>query len=385
MSFLKRIAIISDIFIMKAMKKVSKFVLLPILCFSFTSLSACSKDDERVKLTYGEVSHQKYHDISYARLNAMIDAKESFLLVVDPIGCGCFTTFMKASEDYISRNHLTLYRIKVADFAGNNTHGIKVVEGNTTFAIFNEGSVQQVLVSNAQTEIMEKKEEFEEYISKYISKPNIYLVKPADLDVIYHTDNKATIYFGRNRCGDCSYINNHFLYDYMRDRDDILFVCDGDDIGLREYDEDGKLIDDKPWKAFKEKYGLTNVNNPTYGYDEGVVPTFLTISGNLESTTYHCGAVAFNDFVKKVGDLYLVTTNYYTAERQAHLPYAANMAPLQNLAVSKDQVSFYDEAETMGSWSKSASQSFYFTRVKAYLDSNLSVNNSHPYGVLVKN
>ncbi len=353
------------------MKKVSKAILIPLFCLSFSVLSGCAKKDERVKLTYGEVTHQKYHEISYARLEKMIDAKESFLLVVDPKGCSCFSYFMKASEDYIKDNHLVLYYMKVADFNGNENKGIKVVEGSTSFSIFNKGEIQQSIVSNSSTEIMEQKDKFVEYVDKYIKKPNMYLVTPSDLDVMYKNANKSLIYFARNKCGDCSYINKNFLFDYMYEREEIMYVLDGDE-SVRKYDEGGNLINQAEWQEFKAKYGLTTGNNPKYGFGDdktgGVVPTFLVVSGTEEEVTYHSGAVAFNDTVTKVGEEYKVTNTYYSTARQADLNYLNGLGSLENIPVQKDDVFFFNEEETVGTWKQAASQDAYFTRVKAFLD-----------------
>ena len=356
------------------MKKVLKLIYLPLLCLTLGSISSCSKGDERVKLTYGEVTHQKYHEISYARFAQMIENKESFLLVVDPKGCACFSYFMKASEDYIRENHLVLYYMKVSDFNGNENKGVKVVEGSTSFSIFNKGQIQQSIVSNSSTEIMEKKEKFVEYIDQYIKKPNMYYVTKEDLDVMYHQGNKSLIYFARNKCGDCSYINGNFLYDYMYEREEIMYVLDGDET-IRKYDKDGNLINKAEWIQFKEDYGLAEAKNPKYGYntpfDAGVVPTFLVVSGDSESTTYHSGAVAFNDFVSKVNNEYKLTTTYFSNARLNDLAYLNGLGSLEGIPVSKDEIQFFNEAETIGIWRKENSANSYFTRVKAFLDTYL--------------
>lgn len=353
------------------MKKVSKLFLIPLMCVTFGSLSSCSKSDDRVKLTYGEVTHQKYHQISYGQLEQKIEMKESFLLVIDPKGCSCFNYFMRASQDYIKEKHLVLYYMTTADFTGNENKGIKIVEGSTSFAIFNKGVIQQSIVSNSSTEVMEKKEKFEEYISQYVREPNMYLVTPDDLDLMYKNENKSLIYFARNKCGDCSYINNHFLYDYMYERDEIMYVVDGDD-GIRKYNEQGQLINKDEWQAFKVKYGLTTGKNPKYGFGDdtngGVVPTFLLVSGSNEETTFHSGAVAFNDMVTKVGDEFKITNTYYSASRQADLDYVSNLGSLEGTVVPESDVSFFGESTTIGTWSHSASSEAYFTRVKAFLD-----------------
>ena len=354
------------------MKKVSKLFLIPLMCITFGSLTACGKGDDKVKLTYGEVTHQKYHEISYARLTQMIEYKESFLLVCDPKGCSCFSYFMKASEDYIKDNHLVLYYMKVSDFDGKNDYGIKLVNGSTSFSIFNKGKIQQSISSNSSTEVMEKKEKFVEYIDQYVSKPNMYYVVPSDLEKMYKNANKSLIYFGRNRCEDCAYINSHFLYEYMEKREEILYVLDGDDC-IRKYDEDGNLINEQEWKDFKKDYGLTVDNNPKYGFDAGVVPTFLLVSGTETETTYHSGAVAFNDFVEKVGDEYKVTNTYYSNARLNDLTYLNGLGSLEGTTVNKDDIFFFNEAETIGTWSKSASASSYFPRVERFLDTYLPI------------
>ena len=356
------------------MKKVSKLFLIPLMCVTFGSLTACGKTDQKVKPTFGEVTHQKYHEISYARLTQMIEYKESFLLVCDPKGCSCFTYFMKASEDYIKENHLVLYYMKVSDFDGKNDYGIKLVNGSTSFSIFNKGQIQQSISSNSSTEVMEKKEKFVEYISQYVTQPNMYYVVPADLEKMYKNANKSLIYFSRNRCEDCSYINSHFLYEYMEKRDDVLYVLDGDDC-IRKYDDAGNLINKQEWVNFKVNFGIAADNNPKYGYnttfDQGVVPTFLLVSGNETETTYHSGAVAFNDFVQKVGNEYKITTTYYSNARLNDLTYLNGLGSLEGIPVNKDDVFFFDQEETFGTWNKSASASSYFTRVERFLDTYL--------------
>jgi len=363
------------------MKKVSKLFLIPLMCITLGSLTACGKGDDKVKLTFGEVTHQKYHEISYARLTQMIEYKESFLLVCDPKGCSCFSYFMKASEDYIKDNHLVLYYMKVSDFEGKNDYGIKLVNGSTSFSIFNKGKIQQSISSNSSTEVMEKKEKFVEYIDQYVTKPNMYYVVEADLEKMYKNANKSLIYFGRNGCGDCSYINSHFLYEYMEKREEILYVLDGDD-SIRKYDDEGHLINKQEWVNFKIKFGIAADNNPKYGYnttinsitiDQGVVPTFLLVSGNETETTYHSGAVAFNDYVQKVGNEYKVTSTYYSNARLNDLTYLNGLGSLEGTTVNKDDVYFLDEEETVGIWNNSASASVHFPRVEKFLDTYLPV------------
>ncbi len=349
------------------MKKVSKAFLLPLLCVVFGSLTSCSKNEQKVKLTYGEITHQKYHEISYARFERMIDNKESFLLVVDPKGCACFDSFMRASEEYIRDNKLVLYKMNVADFKGNENKGVKVVEGSTSFSIFNKGVIQQSIASNSSTEIMENKSKFVEYVDKYLEKPNMYLINKENLNTLYHSANKSLIYFARNSCGDCSYINANFLYEYMRGRSETLYVFDGDE-EVRRYDDKGKLINEEEWIQFKVDYGLTTDNNPTYGYSTGVVPTFFLVSGNSETTTFHSGAVAFNETIEKVDNEYKVSEVYFSNARQSSLEYARNFPSMEGMKVNANDII---ESEKGYRWKQSASSAHYFPRIQAFLDSYL--------------
>lgn len=354
------------------MKKVLKAFLLPLFAISLFSFSACSKKEEKVELTYGEVVHQKYHEISYAILNRMIDNKESFLLVVNPQNCACFFDFINASESYITNNHLVLYKMNIADFNGNPNHGIKIIDGSTSFTIFNKGEVAQTIASNAkpQNEIMSKKDKFEEYISQYISMPKMYLCNIATLDRLYHQSSKSLIYFSRNNCGDCSYLNKNFLIDYMRERSEILYVVECEELGIREYQANGYDLTPESqvlWDNFKVKYGLASTNNPVYGFNTGYVPTFLLVSGTTESTTYHSGAVAFNDKVELVDGQYKLTSTYYSNARQPNLAYASSFAPLEGRVVGESEIKY-------GSWNKDQSSVEYTPRVKAFLDSYLPQN-----------
>lgn len=364
------------------MKRVLKVSLLPLMSVVFGALSGCQRSTNPVQLTYGEIHHQQYHQITYSQLNTMIDNKESFLLVVDPQNCGCFLSFMNASEGFIEENNLVLYYITVADFDGNPSHGIKVVSGNTSFAIFNKGEIEQCIVSNAATEIMRNEEKFVDYVTPYIKKPNMYFVSKNDLDTMYHSNKKSLVYFARNKCGDCTYVNGNFLFDYMREKEQIIYVFDGDDpvTGIRKYDDHNHLINPDEWNTFKEDYGLSPVKNPDYGYEVlyhnpnlddafGVVPTFFVVSGTETSTTFHSGAVAFNDNVVEQNSKYVIEQTYYSNERITKLDYLENLSSLEGKEISSEDLDVYPGYGAF--WKQEKASLEHFPRLQAFLDKYL--------------
>ena len=170
----------------------------------------------------------------------------------------------------------------------------------------------------------------------------------------------------------------------MRNRDEIMYVFDGDE-EIRRYNDDGDLINEDEWNIFKENYGLASVHNPkydgqaeiinpTYGYGAGVVPTFFVVNGTQDEVTFHTGAVAYNDTVEKIGNEYKVTESYYSSERQSVLSYASSFEVIQGKTLSESDV-----VEYKGNyyWKQSSSKSVYIPRIQAFLDTYLSQMTYH--------
>jgi len=345
------------------MKKISALFLLPLLMGSLLSTTSCSKSG-KIKLTFGEVVHQSYRDIYYRDLNQMIDNKESFLLVVDPQGCSCFNEFMRASETYLKDNHYVLYRILMKEFDGNNNYGIKLITGNTTFAIFNAGELSQCITSN-ETKIMRDESEFKSYMDNRVSAPNMYFVNEDYLKLAYHSNDKSVILFERLSCGDCTYIIKNFLIDYMKEKTDFIYVFDGDIVRGSGQTPEEQLN----WTTFKNYYGLSNVNNPDYGYGSGYVPTMFLINGTATETNYISGCVIFNDTLTKdptTGKV-KVTETYYSPDRLNKLAYAGNLQPIEGLEVNSLEYTYYQEYDYYA-WDHTAAMKYHQPYLKAFLD-----------------
>lgn len=287
------------------------------------NLSGCS-NNEKVDILFGDMHAESMSTISYGVLKEKVDSKENFMLTVQySDNCGCWSESKPLIERYIKEKHVNVYHIKLEELDGNNNRfGIDIISGNVTFAIFKDGQVKSSTTTKEDS--LKIYDSFVSYVESVIQLPKIYFVNQDDVNGLYSNGEKNIVYFARNGCGDCSYLNGSGLKSWSeatKDYSKKIYILDCDKVPER-YKEDGKTVDPVKWQNFKHKYGLSNLNNPTYGYDTGYVPTFLLVQGDGTTTNYISGCVAFNDKVEKAEDgNYYVTNSYYTEERLPNLQY----------------------------------------------------------------
>ena len=359
--------------------------LLPLFVLGGASLlSSCNKG-EKVQLSFGSLSRKEdektYTNISYAQLSSKVSQKESFLLVVDPQGCACFSSFINCSKSYFTNHKMILYRITINELeAQTDKLGINYVSGSTSFVIFKDGVVHQNLISNKNEKQMSNKEEFENYISRVVDDPKMYLLTLDEMDTLYHTNQKSVVYFKRSNCSDCSYVEKDFLFSYMKTAKNNLYVLDCETIGIREYDQHGNLTPTSQiaWNNFKIKYGLAKEKNEKYGYDTGYVPSFYLIEGNQTSTTFLSGAVSYNDSITKQGDKFVVSNTYYSASRKQYLEYANKMEILEGYVVPNNEIETYDFGGVpYYSWKHENASKKHNQYLHAFLDDALAKETYH--------
>ena len=305
------------------MKKKLLFLPLSFLSLSLVNLAGCS-NNSKIQLVFGDLTTNEVTDISYTKLKEKVDSEASFLLAVQYSDhCGCWFDELKpVVEKYISEKHVICYHIKLEELeANNNTFGIKIVTGNSSFAIFEDGQLKNTITTKDDN-TLKNYDTFVSYMDSLVSLPKFYYVSKDYIDELYKKDEKNIIYYSRSECGDCGYLDTHYLKEWSKNNPDFtrkIYVLDCDQKGIRK-DDDGN-VNKEQWQKFKDDYGMSTVNNPTYGYDTGYVPSFYLIQGSSEGVKYLSGAVAFNDTVTSSDSKYSVTNSYYTNERLANLQY----------------------------------------------------------------
>lgn len=365
------------------MKKSCLF-LLPFMIVPF--VTSCGQSG-KIDLVYGQMIDNQLTNVSYTSLATMIKDEKTFILTVAPsTNCTCWNTFKNILYGYIGEKHVKVYTIKNTEFYNADsklmdTFGMTVLSDRETFAIFENGQLRQHRVYDQKDYIFKQQKDFEKYMEEVVNLPRAFEINLTQLDSVYASGKEAVIYFARNNCGDCSYVDTHYLKQYIKENASMndMYILDCEALGIRVYDENNNLTPESQvaWQAFKDKYGLSNAVNTELGYNTGYVPTFQLVKGNGVSyaTSVESMAVAFNDTVSEVDGKYVVTESYYTSERLAKLSYATNVQTnvIKGLELSADDVTVY----TIGSsfkyiaWKHSSAEKYHNPLLKAFLDENL--------------
>lgn len=333
------------------MKKLGK-ILLPIMCLSLGILSGC-KDEEKtsskIRLTFGDVNTQDVTDIKIGDLNSLVAQQQSFLFAVSPEGCVCWSEFHPHLSSYIKEHHLICYHMKYKEFEDYaSTYKVVLTKGATTFVVFENGELKVSITSGEKNTTMKKKDEFYSFMDSIIEFPKCYYVSEANVDSILASDKTSVIYYKRSGCGDCTYLEPNILKPYIESHENMnnLYVLDC---------ESWLSLENKG-QANKDKYGLSKVNNPVYGYNNGYYPYFSLV----ENGQFKSGAEAFNVTIENK----VITDSYYSQERADKLQYLTNVNTkvLTGLELSDADISSY------GGWEHEKALQYYQPLINAFLD-----------------
>ncbi len=329
---------------MKNLAKLSCLFLLAAL-----PLSSCNGEG-KIQLVYGQCYSDDVVAITHSELSGLVGDDMSFVVIVTPVSnCSCWSTFRnQVIKPYIEETNLLVYALNYNDFftasTSLDTFGIDIRADRQTFAIFNLGNLQINLAYDSSNYIFKDYGTFKNFMDENVLLPKIIDIKNAQLEALYLQNEDFLIYFGRSLCGDCSYIDSHFLMEYVKKHPDMQYIYYFDGEEVREYDDDGNLTEqgEANWIAFKNKYGLSEATNPKYGYGEGYVPTFFYVSPNGTSTSSEVvqdGAVYFNDTIAlNENNEYFVEITYYSNSRVSNLKYLGDLEALEGTILSSDEV-----------------------------------------------
>lgn len=370
--------------------KLAKFGILLTTVLGSLSLASCKKD-EVINLAYGSIDNS-LKEINYTELATMINDEDSFILAItsSSLGCGCWSTFKnQVLLPYQNTNHVMIYYINHQEFYDASqklmdTFGLTITI-DPGFGLFSKGVLKYTEKYSSKNYVFSKQEYFVEYMSEKVRLPHVYYISKELLDELYKGNKSFNIMFSRSNCGDCKYVLKNGLLDYAlgkdKNPDNCLYILECEDVyvkyggtsvKLREYDSEGNLTpaSQARWQTFKDEYGLSNVNNETFGYNTGSVPTFMHVEPNGSSksgSVIKDQAVYFNDVVSLVDGKYVVTDSYYTNERQNSLGYISNVNTkvLKGLELSANDVTAYGE---FISWNHDAAEKYHTPLLNAFLD-----------------
>ncbi len=354
------------------MKKIRSLFVVNFALLFGANLGACSNNN-KADLLFGDMHAESLTTLSYGQLKEKVDSKESFMLAVQySDNCGCWSDAKPVIERYIKEKHVNCYHIKLAELDGNdNRFNIEIISGNVTLAIFKDGEVKKCTTTKEDS--LKVYDSFVSFVESVIQLPKMYYINLEDLNNLYKTPEKNIVYFSRATCGDCSYVNTSGLKSWSaktKDYSKKIYVLDCDQPGIR-YNTEG-VYDKDQWQAFKHTYGLSTLNNPTYGYDTGYVPSFYLIQGSEAGVSFLSGSVTFNDSIAKGEDgAYYVTNSYYTEERLPNLAYIDSKVKtkvLKGMKVSEGVVEKEYEGKTYATWDHPAAEKYHNIFLEKFLD-----------------
>lgn len=356
------------------MKKIA-LLTLPLL-LGIIPLSGCGKTVAKTKLQYGQMIDNEVVYIDYQTLKEKFESKGSFLVTVYAKTCSCWTLFHSVLNQYITENHVQVFAVNYDAFHDESgktldNFGLKIQSGYTSFAIVNNG---EFTINEKSDNInwFKNQQAFKDFMADKVILPKMFYISLNEMDQLYKSPETSVIYFARNNCGDCTYLDKHVLNSYEAKNN--LYILDCETIGIREYGEDGNLTpaSQVKWTEFKENYRLASKNNPTYGFDTGYVPTLFLFNGNSNGNPdIKAGSVYFNDSITKKDDKYYVEKTYYTEDRNKNQPYLTNFTGtkvLDNLEIKDQEVGHWGEYVY---WDQDAASKYHTPLVKAFLDYSL--------------
>lgn len=361
------------------MKK--RYLVLFTLPLLFSSLTGCSKKKER--LTYGTFVSQTIFtlkEIDTATLYAKShDENEVFLLATYQGGysedCGCWNTFENVIAKYMNNHHERVYvynTMNIDDSVSNlkitkyedSTPGLYIFNGEKQLAKFAyNNSKDKNIFSDLTTNTMYKS------VHNYIEGPLIFDVDEAFLNEKLSVAGEAVIVFAREKCGDCQYVLPNVLIPYIKERQLAKNVWLFDMQKQYELSKSETASEEEKgqYQALKDRYGLSESGNATFGYQNGVVPTIQYYQKGVLKDA----AVYFNDVIEQKGEDFYISDSFYTEERLQNINYLRDCdftTVLKGLKVTQEVVQtktgdYY--------WAQENAAKYHTPILKAFLDTYL--------------
>ncbi|MDY2913875.1 MAG: hypothetical protein SOV58_04505 [Candidatus Enteromonas sp.] len=290
----------------------------------FTSLTAVSSTSHMKKLE------------DQSALETLIKFQESFLLIVlgdAHVTCGCWNAFHQNNIVRFQQETNTLFYYIYSNQLKDD-FGMSIGSQKAALGIFSKGKlVYENSDSDESSEFYKDYQSFKEWMLARVTLPRVFHLTREQLSSMYEGWNEFTIYFSRQTCGDCAFIQTGAYREYFETHPTGIedsYIIDLDSVGIGAIEVDGVIHhrssaeDATPeqkeaqrlYEEFKVEYGLNQTEDNPAGYGQGYVPTFYHINpeGNGKKTgdVIDISGVFFNDKVAEDGT---ILDTYFTAER----------------------------------------------------------------------
>ncbi|MBO4285865.1 MAG: hypothetical protein J5880_00850 [Bacilli bacterium] len=316
--------------------------------FSLSSLLGCSSSSKE-RLTFGTLYHEEAIEIDNDTCYSKKDTENFILATYGDTTCGCWVYFSRVLDHLAKYDHVLTYKMSNDQIDDRlNEFGIKNSNDPAFYIIANKKLVRRAFYTDNST-LFTDENVLLDTIKETINLPYIYLINEEQIKTEV-VDKGGIIYYMRSSCPDCTYCMPNVVMPHLKNwvSDNCVYAFDMDPIRKNEPDR---------YQTFKDDHYLSNKYNATYGYGDGVVPTFQVYKdGELIDA-----AVYGNDVITDRK----ITTSFYDDERSNHLHYISNL-----IRKSLSDVTLSDyELNSDGQWKdREAQKQYYEPFIEAFFD-----------------
>lgn len=325
-------------------KNLSLFILPCAVISSSLFLSSCGEKETTgpgmTYLDYGYFSNTKYtyitelDELTYEGLAQKVEYKESFALALyTPGGCGCWDAFNDILAQYLNKTNIKVSYMSTTSFPKDQSKFGLVIDSTKmpAICIFQNGKlVIECKKYDADERIFNRLDFFENFMNKYTYSPVMYKIEEETLESLVSNDTEFNVMFSRYTCPDCNNLKNEVIQPWLKpfkgQNNKKLYVFD-----------DQKL-DSANRTRIKDNYGVSNVNNPTLGYNTGYVPTIQHRKGSTILDMITVNNDSLRD--KSKGD-----STFFTKERLPYLTFLKDDTTIEHKTLDEGFDDMYSTAE----------------------------------------
>ena len=336
-------------------------ILLPLLIAPL--LTGCKFDVEITQLTYGTYSDSGVVHLTSGEISTKISSEENFLLALHSKThtCICWNHFKYVLDDAVNQNHLKIYDYYVEEIDEStelkDAGSFYRREDAPTFYVIKNKKIASSFNYSERNPMFSTLDGFMDIVNKYCKLPKMYFINQEILDEKILNES-FVVYYARSLCGDCNYATPKMLLPYFEKHQDKkdLYVFD-----LQPLKDESA----EAYQFFKDKYLLSELNNPELGLDQGVVPTFHV----YKNTELVDSAIVFNEgklTFNETDNCYYATSAYYNEDRLQYFHYLDNV---ENKDLTKVKIPSEDTYYSY--WKKEESSKYYTPLLESFLEKYL--------------
>ena len=355
----------------------NKFLFVPLVSLAFGVLTGCTT--KKVILTFGTYIEQSLDilkPLDTSELFSKANSEETYILATYQgkysEECLCWSTFQNVIVNYMNKYHEKVYLyntenygdlqidLKIQEYS-DSTPALYIFQGKEQLANFSyKKSNDKIIFSDLKAEAMYTR------IHKVVEKPRLYEVNDEYLSNSINISTETIALFIRSSCPDCSYSLSNVIIPYINKTtiEKEIFVLDLESY-FRQSATSSKSEDRDLYQSIKDKYGLSESGNKTYGFDGGYVPTIQYYRRGILKDA----SVFFNDKVSQnENGTYYINKSFYSNERLTSLSYCKNVENnvIEGLVLDENDVAKTSSGYTY--WLQEKAAVYHTPLLEAFLD-----------------